>query len=196
MTSMSNVEQAILDRLNADNWAALYRCRWSRPDAEQVIPQLEELLKSQDPLIIDEALRGLFRIGTPAVAAASSVATLIDSPAPITRHMAVLTLGSIAHEVPELCVEPLASVLSDPLCCKDAMRTLAFIGRDALSAIERVHQRFCDPDAKIRKAVVLTAAAIGATHPGTIELLSRASTDRSKVVRDAAARCLKKGEAG
>lgn len=191
---MSNVEQKILDRLNADNWAALYRCRWSRPDAEQVVPQLEKLLKSQDPLIIDEALRGLFRIGTPAVAAASSVATLIQSPAPITRQMVVLTLGAIAHEVPEVCVEPLASVLSDPKCCRDAMRTLAFIGRKALPAIERVHQRFNDPDAKIRRAVVLTAAAIDPTHPGTIELFDRASADRSKGVRDTAARCVQKAK--
>ena len=189
---MSNTEQAILDRLNADNWAVLYRCRWSKLEAEQVVPQLETLLDSEDREIRDEALRGLFRIGTSAVSAASRVASLIESQDPITRQLAVLTLGQIAFEVPDLCVEPLASVLSDPLCCRDAMRSLAIIGRNALSAIERVQERFNDRDAKIRMAALLTATAIDSTHPGTIELIDEASKDRSKVIRDAAAKCKQK----
>jgi hypothetical protein len=193
---MSIDEQAILDRLNADNWAVLYRCRWSKPESEQVVPQLEKLLDSEDRRIVDEALRGLFRIGTPAVSAAARVMSLIPSREPITRRLAVQTLGAIAHKVPDICVEPLASVLSDPLCCQDAMQSLAFIGRNALAAIERVHQCFDDKDAKIRKAVLLTATAIDSMHPGTIELIDKAATDRSKVVRDAAAKCAQKPKAG
>jgi HEAT repeat protein len=185
----SNPEQAILDRLNADNWAILYRCRWSMPEAEQVVPQLIELLGSEDHRIIDEALRGLFRIGTPAISAALRVTSLIRSERPITRQLAVMTLGHIAHTVPSLCVEPLASVLTDPLCCRDAMRSLAFIGRNAEAAIDRVQQRFSDRDAKIRKAALLTAVTIDSKYPGTIELVGKASLDRSKEVRDAAARC-------
>ncbi|XZE36067.1 HEAT repeat domain-containing protein [Pirellulaceae bacterium SH501] len=110
---MSNTEQAILDRLNADNWAVLYRCRWSKLEAEQVVPQLETLLDSEDRKIRDDALRALFHIGTPAVSAASRVASLIESQEPITRQLAVLTLGQIAFKVPDLCVEPLASFLSE-----------------------------------------------------------------------------------
>lgn len=193
---MSIAERAILDRLNADNWAVLYRCRWSKPEAEQVVPQLEKLLDSEDCQIVDEALRGLFRIGTPAVSAASRVASLIQSQEPITRQLAVLTLGQIAHKVPGLCVEPLASVLSDPLCCRDAMRSLAFIGRNALAVIERVHQRFDDRDAKIRKAALVTATAIDCTHPGTINLIDKALKDPSKVVRDAANKCVQKVKTG
>ena len=193
---MSIAEQAILDRLNADNSAVLYRCRWSKPEAEQVVPQLEELLDSENHQIANEALRGLFRIGTPAASAAARVVSLIQSREPITRRLAVQTLGSIAHKVPDICVEPLASVLSDPLCCQDAMRSLAFIGRNALAAIQRVHQQFDDRDAKIRKAALLTATAIDPTHPGTIELLDKATTDRSKVIRDAAAKCANNAKTG
>jgi HEAT repeat protein len=193
---MNIVEQAILDRVNADDWAVLYRCRWSKPDAEQVVPQLEKLLESEDSQIRDEALRALFRIGTPAVSAASGVAKLTRSQEPMTKRLAVLTLGQIAHEVPALCVEPLASVLSDPLCCRDAMRSLAFIGPKANAALERVEQRFSDPDAKIRKAAVVTAAAIDITHPRVIELIGKASADRSKIVREAAAKCLQMAKTG
>lgn len=183
---MSISEQEILDRFNADNWAVLYRCRWSKPEAAQVVPQLEKLLESEDRLIVDEALRGLFRIGTPAVSAAPRVALLIQAQEPITKHLAVLTLGQIAHKVPSLCVEALASVLSDPMCCRDAMRALAFMGRNALAAIERVQERFNDRDAKVRKAALVTATAIDSTHPRTIELIGKGLKDRSKVVREAA----------
>ena len=193
---MSIAEQAILDRVNADNWALLYRCRWSKPDAEQVVPQLEKLLESEDSDITNEALRALFRIETPAVSTATSVATLTQSQEPMTKQLAVLALGQISHKVPALCVEALASVLTDPVCCRDAMRALAFIGPKADSALERVLQRFSDPDARIRKAAVVTAVAIDGTHPGVIELIGKASADRSKIVRDAAAQCLRKARIG
>lgn len=76
------------------------------------------------------------------------------------------------------------------------MRALAFIGPKADSALERVTQRFSDPDARIRKAAVVTAVAIDGTHPGVIELIAKASADRSKIVRDAAAQCLRKARIG
>ncbi len=76
------------------------------------------------------------------------------------------------------------------------MRSLAFIGQNALAAIERVHERFDDRDAKIRKAALLTATAIDSTHPGTIELIGMAAKDGSKVVRDAATKCSQKVNTG
>ena len=185
---MSVAELAILKRVNADNWAALYRCRWSASDAQELVPQLQKLLESDDPLIINEALRALFRIGTPAVSAAPEVAFLTRSQDPLTKQLAVLTLGQIAHSVPSLCVESLAAALADPLCCRDAMRSLAFIGPKAIGAIDRVLNRFSDPDSKIRKGALVTATAIDAEHPAVAELINDALSDRSKIVRDAAAK--------
>jgi hypothetical protein len=183
---MSVEEQAILNRVNADNWAELYRCRWSSADADRVVPQLTRMLKSDDSKIIDEALRALFRIGTAAVSAAASVATLTQSPLPITKQLAVLTLGQIAHSVPGQCVEPLASVLSDPMCCRDALRILAYIGPKAETALDRVLALFKNTDAKVRKAAVVTAASIKADHAEVIKILRMAVEDRSKIVREAA----------
>ncbi len=82
-----------------------------------------------------------------------------------------------------------------PVVLRDAMRSLAIIGRNALPAIERVQERFSDQDAKIRMAALLTATSIDSTHPGTIELIDKAYTNRSKVVRDAAAKCKQKVKA-
>jgi HEAT repeat protein len=193
---MSAAELAILNRVNADNWAALYRCRWSQPDAQELVPQLRELLESEDPLTTDEALRALFRIGPQAVSAAPEVAILTRSENPITKQLAVLTLGQIAHNVPSLCVEPLALALADPLCCRDAMRSLAFIGSKAIGALDRVLQKFSDPDAKIRKAALVTATAIDTTNPAVAELIDNAFSDRSKNVRDAAAKLKQKVKIG
>jgi HEAT repeat protein len=188
---MSEEEPAILYRVNADSWAELYRCRWSVPDAERVVAQLAHLLESHDSQIIDEALRALFRIGTAAVSAAGPVAKLTQSVFPITKQLAVLTLGQIAHTVPAQCVEPLASVLTDPMCCRDALRVLAFIGPEAETALDRVLPLFENTDAKVRKAIVVAATSINAHHRDVVKILLLASDDRSKIVREAAGKFLR-----
>ena len=193
---MSTDEQAVLDGVNADNWAMLYRCRWSKPDTDRVVPQLTELLESRNPKITQETLRVLFRLRTPATSAAPRVAELTRSHDSMTKRLAVLTLGQIAHKIPDVCVDPLASALSDALCCQDALRALAFIGAEAHGALERVKPLFSNPDAKVRKAAVVAAPAINALDPEIIEPLHRASTDRSKIVREAAGKCLQTARIG
>lgn len=193
---MNAAEQDVLDRVNANNWALLYRCRWSKADAELVVPELSKLLESENTEITQEALRALFRIGTPAVLATSQVAALARSPEPMTRQLAVQTLGQIAHKNPSLCVEPLASALNDPLCCRDALRALAFIGSEANSALDRVKPLFSDSDAKVRKAAIVTAAAINISDSEVFDLIRHALVDRSKVVREAADRCLHSAKSG
>lgn len=196
LLQMNATEQAILDHVNADNWALLYRCRWSKQAADRVVHELAGLLESETPQIKQEALRALFRIGTPAISAAPKVAILTQSVDPMTKHLAVLTLGQIAHTAPQLCVEPLASALNDRMCCRDALRVLAFIGSKANGALDRVKPLFSDADAKVRKAAVVTCAAINVSNPEVIEMLSHALADRSKVVRDAAGKCLQSARIG
>ena len=77
------------------------------------------------------------------------MARLTQSLFPITKQLAVLTLGQIAHTVPALCVEPLTSALTDPMCCRDALRILAFIGPKAETALERALPLFKNTDAKV-----------------------------------------------
>ncbi|QDU37976.1 HEAT repeat protein [Maioricimonas rarisocia] len=191
---MTTDEQAILDQLNADDWALLYRCRWSQPDADRVVPQLAKLLDSNAPEIRQEALRALFRIGTPAAPAAQRVAELTRTEDPLTRRLAVLALGQIAHTIPDVCVHPLASTLSGPECCRDALRVLAFIGGEAKTAIDQVKPLFDSADAKVRKAAVVAAASIDPSNPEVFALLRKATKDRSRIVRTAASKCLQAGE--
>lgn len=193
---MNKNEQTLLDRVNANNWAELYRCRWSKSDAARVVPQLAGLLKSRDPLIVNESLRALLRIGTPAISVAPVVAKLTRSRLPMTKRLALLTLGQIAHKKSTICVKPLAMALTDPLCCRDALRSLAFMGEQAIGALKFVKPLLIDSDAKVRKSAVVTVAAIGGKNPEIMELLSSASTDRNKSVREAACKCLRTLESG
>jgi HEAT repeat protein len=189
-------EQAILNRVNANNWAALYRCRWSESDANLLVPQLTALLSSQSADVVNEALRALFRIGPPAASATPSVATLTYSTDPMTKQLAVLALGQIAHQIPAACVGPLTSVLNDECCRRDALRALAFIGTPAKPAIETVMRLYDNPDAKVRRDAIVTASAICRDHPEVLVMLHKASADRSKIVRDAAIKLLRDTEGG
>ncbi|WDI42599.1 HEAT repeat domain-containing protein [Bremerella sp. P1] len=188
---MTQEEQATIDRFNADNWAMLYRCRWSPEDADQVVPQLLELLKSKDPEIQQESLRALFRIGTPAAPAANQVAELTCSNVPMTKRLAVLAIGQIAYELPEVCVGPVAATLSDPECCRDALRILKYIGEAAAGALDKVKPLLSNPDAKVRRDAVKALAKMNAADPQVIDLIREATNDGSKIVREASSKCLK-----
>lgn len=169
----------------ADNRAVLYRCRWSNDDARRVVPRLTRILSDKDPAVVDEALRSLITIGTPAVAAASSVIPLIYSEFPITRSLATLALGQIAHKEPNLCVGPLTAALDYDECRHDALRTLKFLGQAARSSLKVVTSYYDSPDAKTRKLVAVTAIAIDAGSAITQQLAARAASDRSEAVRTA-----------
>lgn len=184
-------EQAILDQLTANHQAALYKCRWSPEDVDVVVPKLVSLLASKDTLIVDEALRALFTIGTPAVDAANDIIPLIESTSTITRKLAVMTLGQVVHQKPEVCVGPMIAVLEDDECRRDALRILAFIGRPAIESLPMVIEQYAHSDAKVRKAAVVAAVSIDPQDPTVTEVLDRAMKDRSKVVRAAALKLTK-----
>ena len=75
--------QAILDRVNADNWAMLYRCRWSKPDAERVVPELADR--------ITDWLDGLSELPGPGRSPAGSA---VEDP---SRRRAVISAHSMSR---------------------------------------------------------------------------------------------------
>lgn len=181
-------ERELLEKLNADNRAALYRCRWSPSDAEAVVPKLIPLLASEESAVVDETLRVLFCIGTPAEDAAESILALLDSESAMTRHLALLALGQVAHQRPAMLVPAIIGLLGDERLCRDVLRILAFLGSASKEALPRVVQLSDHPDAKVRKAVVDAAIKIDPGSAAVKTLVSAALQDRSQVVRRAAAR--------
>jgi hypothetical protein len=174
----------ILSGLAVDNRALLYRCRWSQDDADRIIPQLIHILYDHDDTIVHEALRSLFTIGAPAARASASVIPLTTSTNQMTRQLAVLTLGQIAHHEPDVCVSPIAKTLQDPECRHDALRILAFIGGGAREALSDVIACYESADAKTRKLALKGALSIDSDSTATHGLIEKAKRDRSKIVRD------------
>ncbi len=189
--NMMESASEFIARVMADNRAALYRCRWSEEDARRVVPRLTRILSDADPAVVDEALRALFTIGTPAVAAAGDVAPLIDSEHPITRQLATLALGQIAHKKPDLCVGPVTAALDHDECRHDALRILKFLGHAARSSIVKVASYYDRPDAKTRRLAAVAAIAIDSGSGVTQQLVTRAASDRSKAVRTAVQKAMK-----
>jgi len=177
--------------VNRDQRAILYRCRSSSEVAAQIVPELIRILSDEGHLLVDESLRALFLIGTPALAAATHVIPLISSPFPITRQLAVLTLGQIALQKPEVCVQPIARALDDEDCCQDALRILAFLGSNARNALPAIVAKYETKEARTRSLVVKAVAAIDGRSETARELFGKARADRSKDVRSAVEKALK-----
>ena len=177
---------AYIAEVNHDHRAILYRCRWSPDDAVRVVPELVRVLADEDERLVDEALRALFLIGTPAIAAVPHVIPLISSSLPITRQLAVLALGQIAHNEPCVCVGPITRALEHDDCRKDALKILAFLRSNATSALPMILKHYESKDASTRKLVITAVAAIDGRSETALRLFAKAKLDRSKLVRVAA----------
>jgi HEAT repeat protein len=186
-----NAHARFLASLNGKQREVLDRCRWSKKDADRIVPRLTQILSCDDRLLVDDALRALFDIGTPAVQAASQVIPLVVSKHPITRQLAVITLGQIAHTRPKTCLQPLIGALDDDACRNDAIRILAYLKEKAKPAVAALVRQAGHKDAKTRAAVVKAVAAIDRRSKAALALFAQAKTDRSQVVRLAATAALK-----
>lgn len=186
-----NAHARFLDSLNRKDREQLYRCRWSEPDAERVVPKLIDVLACDDHLLVDEAMRALFLIGTPVAAAATHVIRHQKSEHVITRRLVIQALGNIAYHQPEVVLAPIIEALEDDNCREDAIRVLACMKRDARKAVPALADHIDDPQAQTRKAIVNAVASIDGRSRRAKNLFRKAASDRSQTVRRAAESALK-----
>ena len=130
----------------------------------------------------------------PAAAAAPSVARLIESDHAITRQLATLAIGQIAHKDPSLCVGPVMSALMHDECRHPALRILAFLGDAAKCALLAVAPFYESPDAKTRKLAAIAALSIDVESEVSQQIIAKARTDRSRAVRSAVDRAEQKAQ--
>jgi HEAT repeat protein len=186
---MTNLEaKETLDQLEANQFEALYRCRWDTECAADVVPALVSCLGVDDAKVLHRALLALFRIGPNANSAADEVARLMFHTDTLICEVATHTLGGICCHCPERAIKPLRQVALDPKLQKAALFSLIGLGRGAGPAAAVFVASFESRDARIRRLAVRGLAQSGAKRSVSGPVLSRALKDRNGQVRAAAQR--------
>jgi hypothetical protein len=180
--------QETLDKLEANQFEALYRCRWDTERAAHVVPLLVSCLGVDDTKILHKTLLALFRIGPVAHSAADAVIRLMFHPDTLICEVATHTLGGICCHCPERAVKPLTQVALDPKLQKAALFSLIGLGRGAAPAAGVFVASFESSDALIRRLAVRGLAGSGARRSVAGPVLSRALKDRNGQVRAVAER--------
>jgi len=180
--------QETLEQLEANQFEALYRCRWDTERAADVVPLLVSCLGVADTKVLHKALLALFRIGPAAHSAADAVIRLMFHPDTLICEVATHTLGGVCCHCPERAIKPLAQVPLDPKLQKAALFSLIGLGRGAAPAAPVFVASFESRDARIRRLAVRGLARSGAKRSVAGPILSRALKDRNGQVRAAAER--------
>jgi HEAT repeat protein len=181
----------ILDVLEANYRDALYRARWDEAAAAEVVPQLVALLDSDDRSILLRTLAAIATIGPLSHDAAPRITRLLRSSSePWVLSAAAHALGRVSLRKPDPAVKPLIEVADVPGVEKDAMFALIGLGQAAQSAAPVFVRAFQNPCARVRRLALRGLYEIGSTSAVAEAVFRRAGQDKSKAVRDYAAKLL------
>ncbi len=180
--------QETLEKLEANQFEALYRCRWDTECAREVVRLLVSCLGVDDTKILHKALLALFRIGPEARSAADAVIRLMFHPNTLICEVATHTVGGICCHCPERAIKPLTQVALNPKLQRAALFSLIGLGRGAAPAAAVFVASFKSRDARIRRLAVRGLARSGAKRNVAGPVLSRALKDRNGQVRAVAER--------
>ena len=189
-----------LDDLEADNWASLYRCRHDAQHRRLVMDSLVELLVNPDSSILHRAMYAAARIGgahdqTNALAKlVPIVATHLSSADGLIRRVAIGTLHSIGSNNTDCAVPALIAACDDELLLDAALLALVNISNGSPEALDCFHRFSTHTRGKIRRITLRGLGACNATDPDSIRILTFATNDKNRSVREMAAKTLAKME--
>ena len=179
---------SILDAAEANDRAVLYEARWNEQTAARIIPKLIELLDSTDPEVLRRTLNAFVTIAPRAAAAAGRILPHLSSQDPLIAEVAVWALARVSLDNPDLAIDPLISAADLPGLRKPAMQALIDFGGAASRAALLFARAFADPSADMRCLALRGLAQIGAPPSVVLPVLREATTDKSKRVREYAAK--------
>jgi HEAT repeat protein len=182
----TNDAREVLDRLEADTFAELYKSRWDAAHAETVVPALISCLKVSDTAVLHRALSALARIGPEAQQAIDAVIRLMFHADPLIADAAIHALGRISLKCPERAVAPLVHAASKPATQKPALFALIGFGRNANSTASAFATAFASRDARIRRLALRGLKEIGADASIAEPIVALALKDTNAEVRAAA----------
>lgn len=188
VTVTTDEANQVLARLEADNFAELYRSRWDAAHAAKVVAMLLPCLRLEDNLVLHRALFALARIGPEAHAAITAVTRLVFHTDKIVAEVAIHALGGIGLRSPNKVLRPLMQAAAVPELQKAALFSLLRFGEAASSAAAVFVTAFENGDARIRRLAIRGLSEIGAGLEIVQQVLPHALKDKNGQVRLAAQR--------
>jgi len=187
-----------LDELEADNRASLYRCRHEPEHRRVVLNALIDLLSNPDPAILHRAMNAAGRIGgafdQPDALAelVPLVAKHLSSDDDLIRRVAVGSLHCIGAHDSRCAVPALIAACDDELLLDAALLALVDVSNGSHDAVKCFHRFSSHSQGKVRRITLRGLGACNANDSESIRILNSASNDKSKSVREMAAKTLAK----
>jgi len=187
-----------LNALEADHWAALYRCRHDADHRSSVLTILTQLLRSPDPAIIHRAMnaagriRGAFDEPHALADLIPIVTKYVSSDDQLIRRVAVGSLHCIDSHDTECSVPALIGACDDETLLDAALLALVDIANGSTAAICCFHRFASHSNGKIRRIAVRGLGASNASDDNSLKILTAATNDKNKSVREMADKALKR----
>lgn len=179
-----------LKRVERNQRALLYKARWDKQTAMEIVPPLIQLLKSDDPHIVLRTLAAFICIGPEAHAAATELSPLLDSSDERICNDAAVALALVSLRKPQLAVRPLMELSKKDGRLKHALIGLVALGPGAKRAGPVYAQAYQDDDARIRRLALRGLKESDVDAKTAVPVLRKALSDRSKEIRTYAKKIL------
>ncbi|QDV27575.1 HEAT repeat domain-containing protein [Aureliella helgolandensis] len=170
-----------LDESEADNGAAVYRCRHEPEHRRFVLASLKELMANPDSAIIHRAMSAAGCIGgafdqTNALAdLVPLVATHLSSDNDLIRRVAVGSLHCIGSNHTECAVPALIAACNDELLLDAALLALVDVSNGSHDAVLCFHRFSAHTNGKIRRIALRGLGSCNANDTESINILNAAS---------------------
>jgi len=183
-----------LDRLEADDFALLFECRWSKKRRDEVLPILTRLARHRDRDIRHRAMWAVHRIGHcfrkgAMKATVPEITRNMQDKNLLTRKIATGTLIAVGGDNPAVAVPALVEAAKENELLVPAMQALIGIGVRARKATPVFQEAATHSQAKIRCLAIRGLGDVATLSEAT-PTLELAMNDRSQQVRDLAAKVL------
>ena len=185
-----------LDALEADNLAALYKCRHDADHRKSVLTVLTQLLRSPDPAILHRAMNAAGRIGgafdEPNALAdlVPIVSKYVSSDDQLIRRVAIGAIHCIGSHDTECSVPALIGACDDEMLLDAALLALVDVANGSAAAIRCFHRFASHSNGKIRRIAIRGLGASNANDQETLKILTAAANDKNKSVREMAGKVL------
>jgi hypothetical protein len=175
-------ENKILDVLETDNRALLYKARWNEKIAGEVVPQIIDLLSSSNRETLRRSLNVLVTIGPSARSALDAVIPYLQSDDDVISRCAALAVSCIALHDSDAAIQPLQNAYREGFE-KPILDALICFKSNARSTADIFAQAFANKSAKMRLLALRGLKEIEAPSEILKPILSKAEKDRSLEVQ-------------